>query len=271
MSRDKGDIRALQDRAMTALARYGYLTLPQMQRLKVGVIGNSRPEMNLLIDWKYVKVLKYTTTDLRKHPYWYFLTPLGASIYQDRNREVTDIVYPKHTRDVVRMDYLHRVNFVDTWISYDEWIAKNNHTTEFFYPYYHFRGKERATKLHLNDGSVIVPDGVLCFNKGKQRLYHLEVFRGDNTKNIVDKAAKISQAIAQGVAAIHYKKETAERGLFTFEHEGTMKATMSRILESDIYKKGLEDYLFFALAKDVQTDFGKWIKLTGEVVDLALV
>lgn len=282
--RDIGDISLLQDRALDALAKYGYLTLKQMHRLKVGVIGNSRPELKLLQTWGYTDTVKYTDTDSVKHPYWHFLTPKGANLYTTRNPEVAieNLIFPKKKGDVAKRDYLHRVNFVETQISYNEWLNKHLFDHKIFYPYYQFLGSNRnqtlsgvsraITKLELNDKTPLVPDGILMYEKdGKKRLFLLEVYRGDDTKKVLLKVDKICEGIKQGITAIHLGLEIPERGLFTFEEEGHMKATMQRILQSETYKKGLEDYLFFAMAKDVQTDFSKWVKLTGEEIDLGTV
>lgn len=284
--KDKGEITHIRRRILTALAKYKFLTAPQMERLKVGHRNTIYPELVKLREWGFTEHVRYTDPSFVKYPDWHFLTPKGAKLYVESDKGLTlDMVkYPKSLSSIAKNDYLHRVNCIETQISYDEWIGANGFESEFFDLYFDTIGSNRnqekggalrpKTRLELGYGNFADPDGILLYSTGqKRRLFILEVFRGNDSGRVVKQVRYIRDAIENGIAAAKYGLKLPERALLTFDHAPNMTASIERLRnDPDFYAEGVEDYFFFALAKDVHQDFGNgWIKLTGEQVNLATI
>lgn len=167
---------------LAALARYGYLTVRQIQKL--GSYSDRKSlygALALLNDRKLVAGAEVPACSAAlRFPGVYSLTALGAK----EIGAATDCVL-KPLR-IARpgasfLDALQRTAIVDCHIALDAWAADAGHVVEHFIPDFapsHHVGR-RATAMHVEHGSY-APDAValLACADGVKRPLVIEVYRG---------------------------------------------------------------------------------------------
>jgi len=216
--------------------------------------------------------------------YLYHLTTQGArAITESLRIPYEEIQVPTRNQIMIANDYFHRISTINTQMSFDNWIEKNEFNEVFFTTYFHkSTGSRRnpeqtgkfmsATCLEFENGSHSDPDVIFMYEKPNNGrfLYCLEVFNGHDTKRVIKQLKNLLSAVQQGLPTKKHNHNKDSRILSTFEHESNMQAVIKRLAEDITLPKGVEKYLFFNLAEKVHQNFGKnWIDLQNKFYDLA--
>ena len=278
-------IKPIHERLLIQLASYKFLTISQFAKLGVGHPSKIKTglqdlrEQGLIRHAQYSAVIKKKGSSERIH----FLKPKGAKILLESRLELltSEIKYPKSTNSLFRNDYFHRISTINSQISCIQWLNDNNCRLSFFDRYFDKTGSQRSqdttgllsgvTRLLFSDGTHIEPDAIFGYRNGQDKpyLYILEVFNGNDTKRVVQQLTKASQAIIEGLAGDKYHMPVATRLLATFENESNMKAVIERLSQDENFQfDGIDKFFFFALAETIKEDFGVWLNLKGQGVNL---
>jgi hypothetical protein len=281
-------IKPIQERILAGLARYKFLTVSQMERLKVGHKNWTYIELRELEKGGFTKSVQYGvgTRSGVKTEKLHFLTPKGAKLYVEsvKGLSLEQIKYPKSHNTIVKNDFAHRMSMINTQISFDHWTKENGFETIFFDTYFDTVGSNRnkekggalrpKTRLDFGGGNFADPDGILLYSTGsKKKLWVMEVFNGNDSGRVVKQLRNICYAILHGITADKYGVKLPERALITFEHEANMKASIERMKQDPYFDmEGIEDFFYFSLAEKTWGDFGgSWVRMDGKRVKLETV
>lgn len=214
-----------------------------------------------------------------KLPNIYFLRPKGVKmLVDDLHYDPEEIRHPKG-QNIFAKDYFHRLETIKTHIGADAFIKSIDGELITFETYYDKIGSNRtdgsmtSTKLDLPDGSFIIPDGVLKYKKSDQSdvLFLLEVYKGKDTKRVIQQVRKLIYAIYNGVPSRKYNYDKSARLLLLFETEKALKSAITRIKQDEYLQQfeHLEKCIFSRDLDSIEKNFAThWVDLHFQSVVL---
>lgn len=187
-----------QLRVLEQLARYRYLTVPQLQRLGVSPAATHiRDVLRELERYQLIKRIRYgVLPGAGRLPDVAYLTKAGATLWAEFAAvEPEEVYYPKQHGNPFKRDYFHRHACIDFQIELDAFAADTGEIP-FYHQYFHKEGANRGgagtrltamTKVRAHNRTLI-PDSIFRFNVTDDQdwLFAVEVKNGFDTKAVLD-------------------------------------------------------------------------------------
>lgn len=274
-----------QEKILRALAKYKFLTVFQLVRLKTGYKKRLYESLQILRDLKYIDYTEYSSPRKGlKLSRVHYLTPRGATLLVENtpNTHYDHIRYPKSSTTLFSSDYFHRMSSINTHISFVEWCEQRNFDIISYHTYFDVKGSRRKgnsdpmrslTRIDFGNEHFLDPDGMAVFEANdKVKILMIETYNGKGTKRVLEQLRKHCYVIKNGLAAIKYQLQVATKTCCTFEDEGNMKAVLQRIVQDPYFQfEGIENFFFMGLEQDAYTDFeNAFVNLAGERVKMSL-
>lgn len=272
-----------QEQVMRYIAHYKYLTLNLLEDLTGYHYQTVWEYSKYLLELKFVNKTNYGIGNAQQGRLSsiYYLTNKGATFLLEHTElEEYEIKHPSRNSIILTNDYFHRLNSVQTHISYDRFIKSQGYESLALHTYYDKgTGSQRsksqkfqsATRLDFPDGSHIEPDLIAWYQTPTQDklMFCIEVYNGNDTKRVLTQLYKLLKATQLGLAPLRYGHNKDNRILVIFEHESNMQAVVKKLSENTTLPNGIENYLFFNLTEKIRDNFGrKWLDIKYKHHDL---
>lgn len=266
------EIKPIQERVMTALAHYKFLTVSQFMRLGTGSKLRTQEAIRILRDGGLVASSHYggvTRNGAGRVESISYLTAKGAKVLIENNHhlDLKVIKYPKSINSIFKNDYLHRISTINTWISFEEWAKQTGQEVAFFHTYFDKLGSQirqeedvplqSITRLGFKNGTYIEPDAIfMSEGQGKKCFYILEVCNGKDTKRHVEQIRQNVYAIYNGIPTDKYKQNKNPRLLCTFETENQLELALDKMSEDAYFQaEWIEKAVFLNVAGQIWQSF----------------
>lgn len=263
-------ITETQERILTALATYRFLTAAQLRVL--GVSDSRRYLYSTLRTLTQRRPAVIGELDFGVLPgrgrlsRLYHLTPAGA----DAVSSITGAAPPPTS---VRMrlfnsDYFHRVNCVDFHIALRQWADRHGIVVDFFHTYFDPTnrtvrgGFHPRTRVVVGDGAII-PDAVFAFTTGDgaQRLCAFEMYNGSRTKYVEKQLAAYLPALKSEAIERTFEYPNAVRTLVVFDDQEATRLALARLLPRGDFEAASTQF-FFKTLEEVYPSFSEgWHQL----------
>lgn len=263
---------------LCALARYQFLTVPQLMTLtecKKTTIYESLKRLNRKGYTGYMQFGIPSIGGTRLH----YLKPKGATFTADiLHTTIENVKHPSRHHSFLTTDFFHRIYTVDVLISLNDYCDKNDTEIIFQDCYFDsmikqkegsFRGKTRIT---IDDNSFVDPDIIVGV---ENKLYVIEIANTTRPHRILKTVKKTMLACYNG--SVQNKYITVDNDypktpvfLISFDNPITMKNTIEQINNDNYLKRfeELEEQIFFAKLSDIRTDWNSWYNLNNEKINL---
>lgn len=268
---------------LESLARYKYLTTSHMVRLGIMTRKeNLNRRLKVLRERKRALIKCILFSGSHKYQgreYVYYLTKYGVQelILQLRYDD-QDIKRPIGRSSLFYRDYEHRMRCVDIQISIYQWAENKNVEVLFYDTYYDVTGNHRVAKNMKAKTTIvfdevkkksIIADGIFLIKAPQKNfLFCVEMHNGKDSQRALDQMKNYKEMLRIGAIDKKYHLGINPRILFIFEYEGIMKATMKKLLDSDINVSYYNFFLFAPFTR-VQENFAKiWSKANGQSAKL---
>ena len=261
-------------RVMELLARYKFLTVPQMVRLGLAKHRSSIYSILRTLPrtsrTAYIDRIRFGVDPRRGQlPAIYHLLPKGVEfLVQHLDFAEERIRCPKNKHPFFARDYDHRVGTVDAHIAMELSVGRCGGHVEFVETYFDYEGGNRGgskpleqlTRIDLGGGVHIVPDAAFLFEVGGERKFFLFEFeRGHDTKDALAQVRGLARALELGLPSQKYGLGLPCRVLFAFERQGALDAILKRVAATPSLTNFAE-YFLFAPFDTVRDDFGRgWV------------
>jgi hypothetical protein len=167
-------LTTIEHAILVCLARYRFLTAPQLLRLGV---SPSRRYLYKALQRLYARRPRVLRTIVfgvhieKGHlPALYYLTPAGSQLLAEAERE-EPVAVPERVHRFTN-DYFHRVNTIDCHIAIRQWAQLADSTVDFFHSYFD-HSVERRPRTHVTlPKRSIIPDAIFRL-KGPDRQERL--------------------------------------------------------------------------------------------------
>jgi hypothetical protein len=266
-------LTAPQQRALLALARYRYLTVPQM--IAAGVAKNDShiradvlPRLCRRAGDNLVDVHDFPRFSAKgRLPRVYTLTKTGAEVVADMERcDLSEIVYPVGGVQYAN-DFDHRAAYVDCCIAFDAWIAADERRECLATRHYFDKtGANRSgttrmrsvCRVDLPGGRFIIPDGQAFFDTGaKRRAVALELHNFPDVGRIAKQLAEYIEDIVTDAASRTFGHDAAGRVLSISSDPGLAVRVMDRMLAVPGFRDSRAfNLIAFNTIDSVKADFG---------------
>ena len=165
-----------------------------------------------------------------------FLTPKGAKLLRE-NTEVDEIQHPSNPNNFFSNDFIHRINTLDCWISFDLWAKSKGFEVDFVDTYFlkngaiKKEGLQSRTRLILDDGKHYEPDLIARYTdtENKRHLFILELYNDISATRPTKSLKKNLKGIVSGSATEKYNHDKGYRVLAVFEKGNVMENTIKNI------------------------------------------
>lgn len=267
-----------QQRALLALARYRYLTIPQM--IAAGVAKDSNhirsdvlARLSRRASDNLVEAHEFPQFHAKgRLPRIYTLTKYGAEVVADMlRRPVAEILYPVGGVQYAN-DFAHRAAYVDCCIAFDSWIAadEGRECLEIRH-YFDKTGANRgaglsrlraATRLDLPAGGYIIPDGLAYFDTGtKRRAVAVEIHNFPDVGRIVKQLAEYMDHVVTDASSRAFGHDAAGRVLSISTDPAVAVRVMDRMLALPGFRESRAfNLIAFNELENVKADFGSgWV------------
>lgn len=267
-----------QQRVLSALARYRYLTVAQM--IAAGVAKDaSHIRADVLPGLCQRQVYNPVEAhDLPRSlvkgrlPRIYTLTKYGAELVAEvERRDPSEIIYPIGGVQFAN-DYEHRTAYIDACIAFDAWIAADDRRECLEVRYYFDKsgtnrgaGSARlraATRVDLPTGRFVIPDGLVFFDTGtKQRAVALEIHNFPDVGRIAKQLAGYMDHHVMDASAHAFGLKTAGRVLSLSTDSGLAVRIMDRLINTPGFRESRAFPLMaFNCLESIKGDFGSgWV------------
>ena len=272
-------VSATEDAILDALARYQFLTAPQLLGLRVtsdrshlyaalAKLKRRRPPAVASLSFGSIPG-RGRLADIN------LLTPPGARLIEERERDTCQVLVHKRP-SVFRNDYDHRVGCVGFHIALERWAGENGQQIDFFDTYYDpvsggGRGIKTAPKTRIPySGGAIVPDAVFALigADGVTRLCVYELYCGRRTKRVEDQLRAYFQALEEDAIEERYHYDNAARILLVFADQTALDLVRDRLANHPKLAT-VNECFYLATRAASEADVRKcWTRFDGEAVAL---
>lgn len=261
-----------QQRLLLALARYRYLTVPQMITAGVGkndshIRADVLPRLCRRAGDNLVEAHEFPRFGAKgRLPRVYTLTRQGAVVVADMERcDPAEILWP-HGGVQYANDFDHRAAYIDCCIALDAWIAADERRECLEIRHYFDKtGSNRGgvqrlrsvCRADLPSGGFVVPDGLAFFDTGtKRRVVALEYYNFPDVGRITRKiAAHVERLELDGYAQL-FGHDAAGRLLVILADPGLAVRVMDRLLTFPGFRHGrAAQQIAFNTLESVKDDF----------------
>jgi hypothetical protein len=260
--RGDGGLTTIEHAIFTALARYRFLTAPQL--LRIGVSSSRRylyKSLHHLAARRphILRSIAFGVHAERGHlPALYYLTPSGSQLLAEADRE-EPMPVPERVHRFAN-DYFHRVHTIDCHIAICQWATSAGNSLEFFHTYFdHSADRKPRTHVKLPKGSI-VPDAVFrLVDPGSQaRLFALEMYNRRETYRVEQQIARYLLALKREVIEEAYRHHSALRVLCVFDEAPALDLILKRVARRPDFPSVAPQF-FFKTLSDLSADFyGGW-------------
>lgn len=276
-------ISGMQEKILRELARFKFLTVFQLVKLKVGVKNRVYENIKKLVDAGLVKYISLNEEKYGKLSRVHYLTSQGANLLvsNTQNSHLDHIRYPKSSTTLFTSDYFHRLSSINTQISFYQWLCNHKMQLITYVNYFDVVGSRKkhstepmkpVTRIEFGNEHFLDPDGIGIYENNEHvKITLIETYNGKNTKRVIEQLRKHIYVIKHGLASIKYNLEAPTRVCCTFENTNEIKAVLKR-LQNDPYFQfnNIEYYFFFGVAKKVWEDFeNSFVNLKGEFTKMS--
>lgn len=266
-----------QQRVLSALARYRYLTVPQM--IAAGVARNvSHIRADVLprlcqraVD-NLVEAHEFPRFSAKgRLPRVYTLTKRGAEMVADMERcDLSQVTWPVGGVQYAN-DFEHRTAYLDACIAFDAWIAADDRRECLEVRHYFDKtGSNRAgadrmrsvCRIDLPRRRFIIPDGLAYFDTGtKRRAVALELHNFPDTGRIAKQLAGHIEPLELDAYSHAFGHSSAGRILSICTDSALAVRVMDRMMEIEAFKAAPAFKLIaFNTLDNVKNDFGSgWV------------
>lgn len=273
-----------------ALSEFQYLTALHMVRLGVSPSDNYCRTLALELTRGKKPFIKKIDFVIQgggggKKASLYHLTKHGAELLEEI-AEDKKIKYPKHFITDFSLQYDHRINCIDFFVSLRLWVVQKGYKLEDFQYYFRQTGTNRNNKggrslsenrLDIDKDGVgyIIPDGIFLVHRSETTPVFgvFEQHNGKDTGRIIEQVRRHCVALKYGIPSLrldvkHNGEYVANRVFICFEQTGCMKATMKRLAQADDFKPFMQFFHFASLEEENPFISNSWMYANGLTVDL---
>ena len=256
--RGDGGLTTIEHAIFTALARYRFLTAPQL--LRIGVSSSRRylyKSLHRLAARRphILRSIAFGVHAEKGHlPALYYLTPAGSQLLAEADREES-VPVPERVHRFAN-DYFHRVNTIDCHIAVCLWATRASNTIEFFHTYFdHSDSRKPRTQVRLSKG-FIVPDAVfrLVDPSGQARLFALEMYNRRETHRVEQQVARYLRALKHEAIEEAYHHPAALRVLCVFDEPPALDLVLERLTRQPDFQSFAAQF-FFKTLPGLSADF----------------
>lgn len=264
---------------LEALAYFRYMTPQQMIDWGVSPsLPYIRDNVLKCLGKKARPLIKYkdfgfiTTKGKKRVSRFHYLTKQGAeTVAEHWGVSPEDIIYPIGGIQFSN-DYFHRVDFIDVHIAFRKFIKKIGCQVLFFDGYFDTYGSNRRNKdapltkknKVLLNHKIFIPDGVCKIRSNRNRLFLIEIHKGNNTKRILEQINKHIDCISRSIFSQKYNHLNAESRplpnfvLSVYEKQSIMEQVKARALKLRDFSPFLP-LVLFSTVEEIKRDFlGAW-------------
>jgi len=275
-------MNAYEHEILKALGVFRYLTISQFEEVLNQSISKTYiwKLLKVLIDGRKPFVAKMTFE--RKYRFGslediYYLTEKGANTLQEFDCNLNPY-FPKGKPNF-KIDYVHRTTLIDFQIKLTSWTNESNNKIAYFKPYFvkakHGDRFKEKTKIILNSGDSIIPDGVFLLKTGgKEKLFMVEVHMGNVKKRLLDQIYQHAIALTsrKGHETFAYPKSKPYNILLIFEKVSILKKTIEYFQHQGEAYKNIQHYYLCKTIDEVRNeDFEYyWKSLFGKSTNIKL-
>jgi len=266
-----------QQRVLSALARYRYLTVPQMIAAGVGkneshIRADVLPRLCQRAVDNLVEAHEFPHFSAKgRLPRVYTLTRHGADMVADMLRcDPSEVAWPVGGVQYAN-DFEHRTAYLDAWIAFDAWIAADDRRECLDARHYFDKtGSNRAgaqrmrsvCRIDLPCRRFIIPDGLAYFDTGsKRRAVALELHNFPDTGRIAKQLAGHIEPLELDAYSRAFGHDAAGRVLSISTDPALAVRVMDRMLALPGFRESRAFRLIaFNTLEGVKADFGAgWV------------
>lgn len=267
-----------QEKVLIALAKFKFLTTPQL--LNLGVMANSDNLNKQISELRFWRNPLVASVKFWIHPkFWrlpsiHSLTIHGAKLLKERFGAELSVRFPQKTVPSF-MDYFHRLSMIDIHIDLDERASQQNMEIIFFKTYFdkvstgRKKGFRAESAIPVYGNEYLIADAVCMLQTpNRKELFAIEMYRWDDTQRVHKSLFHHLQALSEGQPSKLYGLDYGSRVLSIFQHESYKKMAMKRLLEDSRFASGKKHFLFKSLEELELNVFEGWELFDGEKTNL---
>ena len=272
-------ISPTQEKILTQLARYKFLTSGQMLRLGIMTDrANLNKQISELRSWS--KSLIGSVTFGTSPRFWklesvHHLTSYGANLIKERLHFDDPVRFPKGKGVLFQQDYLHRISTVDVHIALQEQSSQNNWELLFFLAYFDKgtstkkRGYKAESTIPISRNEHLIADALCMLETPKRKeLYAVEVFNGNDTNRVHKSLLQHLKALSVGQPSKMFGLSHGSRILCVFETENGKLNVMKRLNEDKCFTEARLHFLFKTIGEVRVNVFEGWMLFDGESINM---
>ena len=272
-------ISPTQEKILTQLAKYKFLTSWQMLRLGIMTDrANLNKQISELRSWS--KALIGSVTFGTSPRFWrlesvHHLTSYGANLIKERLHFDDPVRFPKGKGVLFQQDYLHRITTVDVYIALQEQSSDHHWELLIFLAYFDKgasakkRGYKAESTITISRNEHLIADALCMLETPKRKeLYAIEVFNGNNTYRVHKSLLHHLKALSVGQPSKMFGLSHGSRILCVFETENAKLNVMKRLNEDARFSEAKLHFLFKTIQEVRKNVFEEWQLFDGELVTL---
>ena len=273
------NITASQIAIIKALGKFKYLTISQIDKLKIfqNKISIYRA-LTPLKEGKYPLVLAQgfgLIPGYGRLEQILFLSKYAKELLIDELQMNEKYLKIPISKTLVSTDYFHRIWTIEFNLQLNIYASQNNGYVKFFD--YYFDKAQKAPKAKFSrtknridlkeNEKFIIPDGVTKFHiNERDYLYLFEQHNGLSITKIITQIYSHCMVIKEAAAKDKYKFDRNNRVVIVFEHDKVMDSVI-RKCQVDESLKRFKDFFLFKSNQTLEFDFfTKWRNLHGDKI-----
>ncbi len=271
------NITASQVEIIKALGKFKYLTISQIDKLKI--FQNKVSIYRALAPLKAGKYPLVLAQGFGLIPGYgrleqiLFLSKYAKELLIDELQMNEKYLKIATSKTLVSTDYFHRIWTIEFNLQLNIYALENNGYVKFF-DYYFDKAQKRPkakfartkNRIDLNENEkFIIPDGVTKFHlNGRNYLYLFEQHNGLSITKIITQIYSHCIVIKEAAAKNKYNFDRNNRVIIIFEHDKVMNSVIKKC-QADESLKRFSDFFLFKSNQMLEFDFfTKWKNLRGE-------
>jgi len=270
------NITASQIEIIKSLGKYKYLTISQIDKLKI--FKNKVSIYRALAPLKAGKYPLVLAQGFGLIPGYgrleqiLFLSKYAKDLLIDELKMNEKYLKIATSKTLVSTDYFHRIWTIEFNLQLNIYASQNNGYVKFFD--YYFDKAQKAPKAKFartknridlkENEKFIIPDGITIFHlKSKDFLYLFEQHNGLSITKIITQIYSHCMVIKEAAAKEKYKFDRNNRVVIIFEYEKVMDSVIKKC-NADESLKRYSDFFLFKSNNMIKSDFfNNWKNLNG--------